>query len=56
LEIAVICQEARVKLLLNLMDAPRKVVGHSRVSDVEKALDNLDAATSDTPSRLQRLD
>jgi hypothetical protein len=41
-----ICQEVRVALRERLMDAPHKVVSHSRVTDVEKALDNLEAATS----------
>ena len=36
-------QRARTELIVNLMDAPRRVVGNSRVVDVEKALDNIDA-------------
>ena len=35
---------ARVDLLERLLEAPRKVAGHSRVTDIEKALDNLDDA------------
>jgi hypothetical protein len=41
-----VCRAARVALLERLIDAPRKVVAHSRVTDVEKALDNLEAATT----------
>lgn len=35
---------ARADLISNLMEAPRKVAGHSRVVDVEKAIDSLEAA------------
>ena len=37
---------ARTDLILALMDAPAKVAGHSRVLDIEKAIDNLEAAVS----------
>jgi hypothetical protein len=39
--------EIRMSLLAELADAPHKVRGHSRVVDVEKALDNLEAALSE---------
>jgi hypothetical protein len=45
-EVVGVCRAARVALLERLIDAPRKVVAHSRVTDVEKALDNLEAATT----------
>ena len=35
---------ARSELVAKLMDAPQKVAGHSRVVDVEKALDSLEGA------------
>lgn len=35
-------QETRTDLLINLADAPQRVAGHSRVVDVERALDNID--------------
>ena len=35
---------ARTDLLLSLADAPRPVAGHSRVVDVEKALDSIELA------------
>jgi len=35
---------ARTDLISNLMEAPRKVAGHSRVVDIEKAIDSLEAA------------
>lgn len=34
-EVAGVCRDARVALLERLMDAPRMVVSHSRVSDAE---------------------
>lgn len=39
-------EEARTDLVLGLMDAPERVRRHSRVSDVDKALDQLDALTT----------
>ena len=39
-------QEARVSLIVGLLDAPRRVAGHGRVADVEKALDGVDASAS----------
>ncbi|MGV3490777.1 MAG: hypothetical protein ACO1OG_05575 [Devosia sp.] len=46
-------QEARVALLEDLMEAPRRVVGHSRVADVEKALDGVEATLAEIERRLQ---
>lgn len=37
-------QSARVDMLQKLMHAPSSVAGHSKVADVEKALDNLSSA------------
>lgn len=37
-------EDARVELIDRLMDAPRKVLAHSRVADAERALDNLEVA------------
>lgn len=39
-------QHSRVSLLEALLDAPQRVSGHSRVADVEKALDGVDAHIS----------
>ncbi|RYE09510.1 MAG: hypothetical protein EOP22_08575 [Hyphomicrobiales bacterium] len=46
-------QEARVALVMGLMDAPRMVAGHSRVSDVEKALDGVEASVNALRRRLR---
>jgi hypothetical protein len=35
---------ARTELIVSLADAPRTVAGHSRVVDVEKALDNIEVS------------
>ena len=35
---------ARTELIIGLAEAPRKVAGHSRVVDVERALDNIEAS------------
>lgn len=43
---------ARTDLILELADAPRAVAGHSRVADVEKALDGLEAALRDVRRHL----
>lgn len=43
---------ARTDLLLGLADAPQKVVGHSRVVDVERALDNVAAAVGELRAKL----
>jgi uncharacterized protein YceH (UPF0502 family) len=44
--------EARTDLIIELAEAPRVIAGHSRVADVEKALDNLEAALKDVRRRL----
>jgi len=44
---------ARTDLILELADAPRNIAGHSRVADVEKALDNIEAALKDVERRLR---
>ena len=36
-------QEARVSLIVGLRNAPSRVTGHGRVTDVEKALDGVEA-------------
>lgn len=38
--------EARTDLIIGLANAPRKVAGHSRVVDVERALDNIEMAVA----------
>jgi hypothetical protein len=39
--------EIRTELLLDFADAPQKIKSHSRVVDVERALDNLEATLRD---------
>ena len=46
--------DARTQLIVNLMDAPPKVAGHSRVIDVEKSIDSLERALSEARRALQR--
>ena len=46
--------EARTELILGLADAPRKVAGHSRVVDVERALDNIEAGVRALRARLMQ--
>lgn len=43
---------ARTDLIIELAEAPRAIAGHSRVADVEKALDNIEAALRDIERRL----
>ena len=43
---------ARTDLIIELAEAPRVISGHSRVADVEKALDNIEAALKDIERRL----
>lgn len=45
-------QNARIGLLKTLIDAPRSVAGHSRVADVEKALDGIDRTVADIRRKL----
>jgi hypothetical protein len=44
--------EVRTALILNLAEAPQQVSGHSRVVDIEKALDNIESALRDVKARL----
>lgn len=46
---------ARVMLTEDLLDAPQRVAGHSRVVDVERAFDNVEAQLHDIQVRLQEL-
>jgi hypothetical protein len=43
---------ARTDLILELGEAPQAIAGHSRVADVEKALDNIEMALKDLERRL----
>jgi hypothetical protein len=43
---------ARTDLIVNLAGSPPRVAGHSRVVDVEKALDNIEQAVSELRQRL----
>jgi hypothetical protein len=45
--------EARTDLIIELAEAPRVIAGHSRVADIEKALDNIEAALRDVKRRLR---
>jgi hypothetical protein len=47
-------QAGRTDLILELADAPAKVAGHSRVVDIERAFDNLEAALHRVRDALQR--
>ena len=51
-EIAREISDVRGDLILDLADAPRPVAGHSRVVDVEKALDNIETSLRDVRARL----
>ena len=53
-EMTITLHEARVGLLDNLIEAPRKVAGHSRVTDAERAIDNLDDALAKCLELLRR--
>lgn len=52
LEITESFREARVDLLCNLIDAPARVTSHSRVADLEKAIDNLESAVAGAKAKL----
>lgn len=43
---------ARTDIIFALADAPQRLAGHSRVVDVERALDSVDAAISQVERRL----
>ena len=43
---------ARTELIIELGEAPQAIAGHSRVSDVERALDSIEAALADIRHRL----
>src|SRR5690606_36725665 len=45
---------ARTDLIIELAEAPRVIAGHSRLADVEKALDNIEATLKDPERRLGR--
>lgn len=47
-------QEARTDILLALADAPPRLAGHSRVVDVERALDSVDTAVQAVETQLLR--
>lgn len=47
---------ARTELISNLMEAPRKVAGHSRVVDIEKAIDSLEVAIDAAATALGPID
>jgi hypothetical protein len=44
--------EARTDLLLELAEAPQNVRGHSRVTDVERALDGIETTLRDIQRKL----
>jgi len=52
-EIAQEIAEVRADLILDLSEAPQRVSGHSRVVDIEKALDNIEATLRDVRARLE---
>lgn len=51
-DIATQVQNARVALLETLIEAPQLVASHSRVSDVEKALDGVETTLSSIRRKL----
>jgi hypothetical protein len=44
---------ARTDLIIELAEAPRAVAGHSRVADVEKALDGIERTLREIEQRLK---
>jgi hypothetical protein len=46
--------QARTDILLALADTPARLAGHSRVVDVERALDSVDTAVRAVELRLLR--
>jgi hypothetical protein len=47
-------QDARTDILLALADTPPRLAGHSRVVDVERALDSVETAVAAVERRLLR--
>ena len=47
-------QDARTDILLALADTPPQLAGHSRVVDVERALDSVETAVTAVERRLLR--
>lgn len=45
--------DVRGDLILDLAEAPQPVSGHSRVVDIERALDNIELALRDVKARLE---
>ena len=43
---------ARTDIIIELAEAPQMIAGHSRVADVEKALDNIEATLKAVEHRL----
>lgn len=43
---------ARTELIVSLAEAPQRVAGHSRVVDVERALDNIEASVTALRAKL----
>lgn len=52
-EIARELSDVRAGLILELADAPARICGHSRVVDIEKALDNIENALRNVTARLE---
>jgi hypothetical protein len=47
-EIEAVVGEIRTELILRLMEAPPQIAGHSRVLDIEKALDSIERSLRQT--------
>jgi len=47
-EIEAVVGEVRTELILRLMDAPPLIAGHSRILDIEKALDSIERSVKQT--------
>ena len=46
--------EARTQIIIGLADAPQAVRGHSRVVDVEKALDSIETSLAEVRAALRK--
>jgi hypothetical protein len=55
LEIEAALREARTEIILQLAEAPRKVTSNSRVVDIERAFDNIEATLGAIRDRLTYL-